>query len=665
MKILFYTTGQDYDIFSNVTDIGFKIYINGKIYSPRSSEAVYQGVKGLTGPFTQRAEALIADQGNPGGWLQQRGKDLNPDSMIHNIYTGGYNPSAYTYYDPDEPHFSKPLPTITIKEQLMYEILLVKFTQNLDILKALLATGENTIIENTQSATYNDSFWGNGWGNDGVNALGHALMRVRQDLAEELATTGQIQVRAGFSQNLSAILGHTSSLHLDNAFISEQQLRTITPCTCTRNRVAQNVGSRLGHSRASSTSRVETPAEYVKSAILNKTGLDCTVKAVLDRDNPNKHCIELQFNNAADLGQFLAQVKIGSDPAISGTILTLDSKRAPRVLDTLGIKDYGRSNPRPTYEALRESIQRQNTADVSSQNNQRADRQSLNNVQESPASPHQQNQILRNTPNLTASSQVTLENANLADVSRGNNRGASLQSNTGQLSSVSSHNQNGLFHNSPNPVPSSQTALDCVKKAISAKINEVVQAKIVINNFKDAYILAIKFSNKPAADKFNSLCNANAPYHKKDKSILLLNKAIAEQLFNHPQRLNIPRYGKTNPRPTWQAMIFQHEQELARKIDSYDQAKIQKIDNLINDLEKEINSRWPYPNKGLKQLKVEALKSVKTCVLNGDTFDVAVTQLKNTAHYETIIQGKHSHRFYDLLQELASNAKSSLLSFRY
>lgn len=453
MTIFFYATGKDYDIFSNVTDIGFVINVNGKRYRPRSSEAVYQDVKGLTGPY------------------------------IDNNYTGGYDPRKYTYANAAEPHFSKPRTQITVKEQLMYEILLVKFTQNRDILKALLDTGDKTIIANTQGASDDDSFWGNGHRNNGDNALGHALMRVRQDLRKELSDTGKIRIRIGFSQNLAVTLGHTNHEQLTDDSITQQQLNTTTACTCTLNRASQSA---------------------------------------------NSHTVT-------------------------------------------------------------------------------------------------------------------------------------------QGSTTSQYNQNRLFHNSPNPVPSSsshQTALQFVEVALEKKWDSRIQAQM-LNANKDKYFLVLRFQNQASANTFKNKYNLTITNFGNNPNLLALGQATAEKLLNDPQQLNIPKYGKTNPKPTWQALVFQHEQTLVEKLSFYDQAKIQKVDNLITTLEREINSRWPYPNKALKRLKVEALKTIKTHVLHGDTFDVAVTYLKKTANYGTIIQGKRSHRVYDLLQELAPNAKSSLLSFRY
>ena len=67
-----------------------------------------------------------------------------------------------------------------VKEQLMYEIVLAKFTQNKDLRQKLIDTGEVYLEEGT--------WWGDRvWGIDlktgiGENKLGKILMRVREEL---------------------------------------------------------------------------------------------------------------------------------------------------------------------------------------------------------------------------------------------------------------------------------------------------------------------------------------------------------------------------------------------------------------------------------------------------------------------------------------------------
>lgn len=62
-----------------------------------------------------------------------------------------------------------------VKDQIMYEIIFLKFMQNKDLKAKLLATGDELIQENN---TWNDTYWGvcNG---KGENKLGKILMKVR------------------------------------------------------------------------------------------------------------------------------------------------------------------------------------------------------------------------------------------------------------------------------------------------------------------------------------------------------------------------------------------------------------------------------------------------------------------------------------------------------
>ena len=65
-----------------------------------------------------------------------------------------------------------------VKEDVMRKAVLTKFTQNEEIKNILLATGKETIIENTS----NDYYWGCGKDGSGKNMLGIILMEVREKL---------------------------------------------------------------------------------------------------------------------------------------------------------------------------------------------------------------------------------------------------------------------------------------------------------------------------------------------------------------------------------------------------------------------------------------------------------------------------------------------------
>ena len=73
-----------------------------------------------------------------------------------------------------------------VKDQVMYEALLAKFTQHTDLAEKLIKTGNAQIVEHTEE----DKYWGDGGdgGNDtiGKNMLGKTLMRVREAIQQKL-----------------------------------------------------------------------------------------------------------------------------------------------------------------------------------------------------------------------------------------------------------------------------------------------------------------------------------------------------------------------------------------------------------------------------------------------------------------------------------------------
>lgn len=67
-----------------------------------------------------------------------------------------------------------------VKDTVMHEAVLAKFTQHSDLKDLLLSTGNARIVEHTT----NDSYWGDGGDGTGRNRLGEILMGVRQILTE-------------------------------------------------------------------------------------------------------------------------------------------------------------------------------------------------------------------------------------------------------------------------------------------------------------------------------------------------------------------------------------------------------------------------------------------------------------------------------------------------
>lgn len=67
----------------------------------------------------------------------------------------------------------------SVKDQVMREAVMAKFTQHEELRELLLSTGQAKIVEHTT----NDSYWGDGGNGKGKNRLGQILMEVRDRLS--------------------------------------------------------------------------------------------------------------------------------------------------------------------------------------------------------------------------------------------------------------------------------------------------------------------------------------------------------------------------------------------------------------------------------------------------------------------------------------------------
>ena len=65
-----------------------------------------------------------------------------------------------------------------VKDEVILQALRMKFSQNPEIAKGLLTTGDAILIEHTQ----NDAYWADGGDGSGKNRLGLLLMQVREEL---------------------------------------------------------------------------------------------------------------------------------------------------------------------------------------------------------------------------------------------------------------------------------------------------------------------------------------------------------------------------------------------------------------------------------------------------------------------------------------------------
>ncbi len=66
----------------------------------------------------------------------------------------------------------------SVKDNIMREAVLAKFTQHADLRDILVGTGDAKLVEHT----VNDSYWGDGGDGSGKNMLGRILMEVRERL---------------------------------------------------------------------------------------------------------------------------------------------------------------------------------------------------------------------------------------------------------------------------------------------------------------------------------------------------------------------------------------------------------------------------------------------------------------------------------------------------
>lgn len=210
--IKFYDRYQPHDSFTNVVACKTSINIGGTIYSSTSSEGIYQGIKAISygNNDWQKFRELI--EMNAGGGQRHAAQD------IKNLLFS-------------DKHATESTP----KELLMYEIVMMKLTQNPEVLKALLSTGNAKLVEDTQKQLgYDDPFWGNGQSGTGDNALGKILEKARATLLDEY-NNGSIPIRYGLSQSVSTqfslpyIAGqeYENGKILTKAYIDQKSIKNI------------------------------------------------------------------------------------------------------------------------------------------------------------------------------------------------------------------------------------------------------------------------------------------------------------------------------------------------------------------------------------------------------------------------------------------------------
>ena len=82
---------------------------------------------------------------------------------------------------------------------------------------------------------------------------------------------------------------------------------------------------------------------------------------------------------------------------------------------------------------------------------------------------------------------------------------------------------------------------------------------------------------------------------------------------------------------------------------SLNDVQLQKINTLINQLQREIDSCWPYPNKDRKQIKVDALAAL---IKEAETTTLAAAMKKIVNDYPDMLKGTISTRTADILKDL-------------
>src|SRR5204863_5118997 len=135
-RILFYRINEPYGEFSNFAP--YPLELKGKVWP--TSEHYFQAQK-FAGTEHEEAVRLAKSPMIAARMGRSRERPLRPDWE-------------------------------TVKDELMREALLAKFTQHPGLRSLLLETGDRELIEHTKK----DSYWGDGGDGSGKNRLGQLLM---------------------------------------------------------------------------------------------------------------------------------------------------------------------------------------------------------------------------------------------------------------------------------------------------------------------------------------------------------------------------------------------------------------------------------------------------------------------------------------------------------
>lgn len=143
--IKFYKVNEAYGAFSNFSAHPFEI--NGVVWP--TSEHYFQAQKFLNNDIQEKIRSIISPM----------------DAALM-----GRDRSYPLRLDWEE-----------VKDDIMRQAVLAKFSQNKDIAQLLIDTGDKEIIEHTK----NDHYWADGGDGTGKNMLGIILMEVREQLRKK------------------------------------------------------------------------------------------------------------------------------------------------------------------------------------------------------------------------------------------------------------------------------------------------------------------------------------------------------------------------------------------------------------------------------------------------------------------------------------------------
>ncbi|MDR3443162.1 MAG: hypothetical protein P4L65_09105 [Legionella sp.] len=117
-----------------------------------------------------------------------------------------------------------------------------------------------------------------------------------------------------------------------------------------------------------------------------------------------------------------------------------------------------------------------------------------------------------------------------------------------------------------------------------------------------------------------------------------------------PTHTNSPPLGFFPPEPE----LIEIQPEASTS--SFDEEQLQEIGHTIKQLIKEIQSSWPYPNKDLKQIKVNALTAL---IVKSHTMSIpeAIAEVKK--EYPRVVDGRLSTRTAQLFDKLELSASHS------